>query len=103
MRAEFEASKVIYHAGSKGSWREILVRELLQNNVPGHLRTMHGGEIVAVSGEVSSECDIVLYDRGIPPFPGGDVGGGVPAECVYGVVDVKTYLSKPELLDAAKS
>lgn len=102
MRAEFEASEVINHSGSKGSWRESLVRELLQKNLPGHIRTMHGGEVVATNGEVSAECDIVLYDRSTPPFLGGDAGGVVPTECVYGVVEVKTYLSKAELFDACQ-
>lgn len=105
MRADSEASEIIKHAGTRGRRREKIVREFLQTYLPGHIRTSHGAEIVAASGKVkvSSECDIVLFDRSTPPFLGGDEGGVVPNECVYGAVEVKTSLSKPKLIEACEN
>ena len=34
MRAEFEASEVIRHAGTKGSWRERTVHDFLRTYLP---------------------------------------------------------------------
>ena len=102
MRAEFEASEVIKHAGTKGSWREETVRNFLRTYLPGHIRTAHGGEIVSASGKVSNECDILLFDRSTPPFLGSNDGAVLPNECVYGVVEVKTYLTKKQLIDGCE-
>ena len=57
---------------------------------------------MAVSGEVSNECDVLLFDRSTPPFLGDEDGILVPAECVYGVVEVKSYLSRRQLIDGCE-
>jgi hypothetical protein len=64
------------------------------------MRTSHGGEIVSVSGRVSNECDIIIFDQNTPPFLIAGEGAVVPNECTYGVVEVKTRLTKQELFNA---
>jgi hypothetical protein len=102
MRAEFEASEAIQHAGTKGSWREATVCDFLRAYLPSQIRVGHGGEIISTSGEVSNECDVILSDRSTPPFLGTDIGTVVPNECVYGVIEVKTSLTKRQLIDACE-
>jgi hypothetical protein len=102
LRAEFEATEVVQHGGTKGSWRENVVRTFLEAYLPGNLRIAHGGEIVSVSGRRSNECDIIIFDRNTPPFLVSADGAVVPCECTYGVVEVKTRLTKKELIDACE-
>ena len=102
LRAEFEATEIIQHGGTKGSWRENTVRSFLQAYLPGQMQTSHGGEIVSVSGRVSNECDIIIFDRSTPPFLVDADSAVVPNECTYGVVEVKTRLTKKELVDSCE-
>ncbi|MER6437466.1 DUF6602 domain-containing protein [Streptomyces sp. NPDC001185] len=100
MRADFEQSRNFSHNGEAGTSREALVRDFLASYLPSHVKTVHNAEIVTASGETSPQCDIVLADRGTPPFT--NLGGYriLPNECVYGVVEVKTKLDKDQLIDA---
>lgn len=100
MRADFEQSRNFSHNGEAGTSREALVREFLASYLPSHVETVHNAEIVTASGETSPQCDIVLADRGTPPFTTLNGYRILPNECVYGVVEVKTKLDKTQLVDA---
>ncbi|QDN98647.1 hypothetical protein FNV65_22410 [Streptomyces sp. S1A1-8] len=100
MRADFEQSRNFSHNGEAGTSREALVREFLASYLPSHVETIHNAEIITASGETSPQCDIVLADRGTPPFTTLNGYRILPNECVYGVVEVKTKLDKEQLLDA---
>ncbi len=100
MRADFEQSRNFSHNGEAGTSREALVREFLASYLPSHVETVHNAEIVTSAGETSPQCDIVLADRGTPPFTTLNGYRILPNECVYGVVEVKTKLDKEQLIDA---
>ncbi|MGW7606316.1 DUF6602 domain-containing protein [Streptomyces sp. NPDC054766] len=100
MHADFEQSRNFSHNGESGTSREALVREFLASYLPAHVETVHNAEIVTASGETSPQCDIVLTDRGTPPFTTLNGYRILPNECVYGVVEVKTKLDKAQLVDA---
>ncbi|MDX2694428.1 DUF6602 domain-containing protein [Streptomyces ipomoeae] len=102
MRADFRQSQLFQHRGEAGTNRELLVRDFLASQLPGHVKAIHSAEIITASGEVSPQCDIVITDRSTPPLT--DLQGYriVPNECVYGVVEVKTTLDREKLLDACE-
>ncbi|MFJ4185547.1 DUF6602 domain-containing protein [Kitasatospora sp. NPDC089509] len=102
MRADFEQSRNFNHNGEAGTSREALIREFLSGYLPSHVEAVHNAEIVASAGEVSPQCDVVLIDRGTPPFTTLNGYRIIPNECVYGVVEVKTKLDKAQLLDACE-
>ncbi len=82
LRAEFDKTQAITHAGAKGQTREAaVVSTFLERYTPGSVAVGHG-------------------DQSTPPFL--EQGGYriVPAECLYGVVEVKSFLDKKELKDA---
>lgn len=59
MLADFKASGVVKHRGSKGTVREAqLLSNYLHKYLPRTVRAEHGGEVVAVNGAVSRQCDI---------------------------------------------
>jgi hypothetical protein len=101
MLADFKASGVAKHRGSKGTVREAqLLSNYLHKYLPRSVRAEHSGEVVAVSGAVSGQCDILIVDPSIPAFWDEEDYRIVPAECVYGVIEVKSDLDATQLKDA---
>lgn len=102
MRADFEQSQNFQHNGEAGTSREVLIQEFLSGYLPAHVEALHNAEVIAANGDVSPQCDIVLIDRGTPPFTTLNGFRIIPNECVYGVVEVKTKLDGAQLVDACK-
>ncbi len=100
MRADFEQSQNFNHNGEAGTSREVLIQQFLSGYLPAHVEAVHNVEVIAANGDVSPQSDIVLIDRGTPPFTTLQGFRIVPNECVYGVVEVKTKLDGVQLLDA---
>jgi hypothetical protein len=101
MNADFAASGAALHRGSKGTVREAyLVDNYLRKYMPRSVVVEHSGEIVAADGQVSGQCDILILGPSTPPF--WDEGNYriVPVECLYGVIEVKSYLSTDELAES---
>ncbi len=101
MRADFEASAQIAHAGSKGTRRENILRGFLAE---GRLPSKYGlgaGEIVGRIRETSRQCDLIIYDKldGVTLLY-DEHTQVYPVDCVYGIVEVKSALSKAELVDS---
>jgi hypothetical protein len=101
MRADFEASAEIEHSGSKGTVREHYLQDFLRARLPGKYG-IGAGEIVGrTRNTTSQQCDCIVYDRlnGVALISEGNVQV-YPIDCVYGTIEVKSRLSKFELLDA---
>jgi hypothetical protein len=101
MRADFEASAQIAHAGSKGTVRENALRAFLAE---GRLPAKYGlgaGEVVGRVRDTSRQCDVVVYDKlnGVTLLY-DDWVQVYPIDCVYGIIEVKSALSKAAFLDA---
>ena len=93
-----KAAAEITHAGVKGRIREILVGDLFRPLLPADVG-VGTGQIITFDGNISTEQDIVIYDRRIlPPALFGEGGLGLfPIECVLATVEVKTTLTAAEL------
>src|SRR5690349_15038015 len=100
MRAEFEATKVLMHEGAKGAARERIVHSVIAPYLPGHLQVAGSAEIIAADGQRSGQCDIVVFDRSTPPLLDMENHRLIPSECVYLVIEVKSTLTKLQLVDA---
>ncbi|MFH8640901.1 DUF6602 domain-containing protein [Streptomyces goshikiensis] len=100
MRADFEQSQNFNHNGEAGTSREVLIQQFLSGYLPTHVEAVHNVEVIATNGDVSPQSDIVLIDRGTPPFTSLQGFRIIPNECVYGVVEVKTKLDRTQLTDA---
>ncbi|MCC9307393.1 hypothetical protein LN042_09815 [Kitasatospora sp. RB6PN24] len=102
MHADFEQSKAFKHHGGAGTSREALTHSFLAGYLPSHVEAIHDAEILAVTGDVSPQCDIVLIDRDTPPLTTLNGYRMIPNECVYGVVEVKTKLDGDQLRDSCE-
>ncbi|MBN3791860.1 DUF6602 domain-containing protein [Burkholderia sp. Ac-20353] len=101
MRNEFEMSAHFAHFGTRGTAREDTLREFLAK---GRLPAKYGlgsGEVVGHVRDVSRQCDIVIYDSmyGLS-LHYAENSQIYPIDCVYGVIEVKSGLSKTELIDS---
>jgi hypothetical protein len=91
------------HRLLKGELRELFVRDIL-----GSFLTIQfgigSGIIINQKGEQSNQTDIIIYDnRVLPPFIKEQHLGVYPAECVLATIEIKSYLTKSELLKAENS
>jgi hypothetical protein len=104
MKADFDhISDEIEHNLSKGKERErVLVQEFLKTYLP-HRFGLANGEIVSTDGQVSSECDVIIYDATTCPVLKEDGYQIIPVEAAYAVIEVKSNLTTNELLKSAKN
>lgn len=97
MRADFEDSAFVNHNASKGTVREGDLLEFLRKYLPDTVRAAGSSEIISADGQTSSQMDIVIYDPSAPPLFARSGYRILPAECVYGVIEVKSKLTAAEL------
>jgi hypothetical protein len=92
---------IVQHAGDRGGNREEILRTFLSQHLPSKYGVTKG-EVVTKSGVHSHAADVLIYDAiNCPVLYVGETRV-LPIEGVYGVIEVKSRLSKAELLDAAK-
>lgn len=99
--AASRAASLVTHAGLRGQLREILVRDLFRPLLPADLGIGHG-QIAATDGRLSTEQDVVLYDRRIlPPLTYEQVHGVFPVEAVLATIEIKSCVTASNLKDAS--
>lgn len=96
--AALDASRVAHHnAEAKGDAAEQLWLALLKRHLP-HRYQVDKGIVVDSKGSTSDFIDMIIYDRQYTPcIFNKDSNLYVPAESVYGVLEVKQDLSKGHL------
>lgn len=102
--SDFNISANINHTTSKGNYREKTLLNFLKN---GYLPEKYGvgsGEIVSSINQTSKQSDLIIFDKfnGIP-FLYSEETQIYPIESVYGIIEVKSKLTKPELIIALEN
>lgn len=96
--ADFTASKVLEHHGLKGDVREQALSVFLEKHLPEKFR-VGSGIVVNSDGEQSRQQDIIIYDAFNAPLLLNEENTKIiPVESVYGTIEVKSTLSKKELI-----
>lgn len=94
-----ETGKLI-HPGEFGSYREKTVKDFISFFIPERL-AIDQGFIINTSDEVSTQCDIVIYDsQSTPLVRSGKSQRFFPVETVCAVGEVKSTLSKTDFAKA---
>ncbi|WP_031362582.1 DUF6602 domain-containing protein [Caballeronia sordidicola] len=101
MRADFQITAQHGHMGTRGTAREDVLREFLSQ---GRLPPKYGlgaGEVVGRVRDVSRQCDVIVYDKidGLSLIY-SEHNQIFPIDSVYGIIEVKSRLSKSELIDS---
>lgn len=94
-----DAARLI-HPGEYGGFRESLVRDLLTKFLPESYGVSQGF-IISPEGDVSNQCDIVVYSRLYAPvIQSPEQQRFFPVESVVAVGEVKSTLSRAKLQEA---
>lgn len=99
--AQFHRAGFITHSGDKGENREQILRDFLTQHLPSKYGITNG-QIITKEGKQSHSADIIIYDKLHCPILYAEHTAILPIEGVYGIIEVKSDLSKPEFLDAAR-
>lgn len=89
-----ENGKLI-HPGEFGMYREKIISELLKPFLPSKLG-IGTGFIITSKNNISTQCDIIIYDRENTPVIENGEQRFFPVESVVCVIEVKSKLSKSE-------
>ncbi len=101
---DFEISAQIHHNGNIGEFRENALREFLEvGRLPKRLG-IGNGEIVGHISNVSRQSDLIIFDQldNIPLLYDSQVQV-YPIDCVYGVVEVKSHMTKVKLIEGLEN
>lgn len=90
------------HDGEYGTYREAVTRDFIRYFVPERFG-IGTGFIFNRKGDVSTQCDIVIYDKALTPLiEAGDRQRFFPVESVCAVGEVKSTLDKARLSEALR-
>lgn len=87
------------HSGEFGGYRERIVADLIQPFLPSRL-DIGTGFIICHNDKISTQCDIIIYDKECTPFIDNYGQRFFPVECVVGVIEVKSCLTKSSFKEA---
>ena len=104
MQIDFEGiTSKIQHNGEKGTARENILEEYLKSYIPEKY-SFSKGTIVDCKDVQSRQVDIIIHAKFLTPYlVDMDNTKIVPIESVYGVVEVKSTLTKEELRKCVKN
>lgn len=95
----FIQDDALIHPGEYGMYRERCLKELLKNIIPTEYN-IGDGFIINVDGNVSTQCDILIYNPNIIPITDDDIARFYPAEGIASIIEVKSTLNKSDLSNA---
>lgn len=95
-----EETQKLIHSGEFGTYREKIVKDFLKFFIPQKLE-IGNGFIISSTDEVSTQCDIIVFDSTITPLiQSNELQTFYPVETVVGVGEIKSIMSKIDLKNA---
>ena len=96
----FDSKNKTFHAAEFGRYRENVTADFLKAFIPGYVG-ISSGFIVSPTNKISTQCDIVIYDKELTPLIQDDNHNQFfPTDSIKGIGEVKSNLSKGALLEA---
>lgn len=93
-------SKKLIHPGEFGTYREAIARRFLKSFCPAYI-DVDQGFLINTNDEVSTQCDIIAYDRRYTPMiKSKELQRFFPVETVAAIGEVKSTLSFTEFKTA---
>lgn len=86
------------HKGETGRLIETALSRLMEKTVPENFGVTTGFTMDRF-GEMSNQCDILVYEKASTPFIFRGAISVIPIECLVVAVEVKTRINKKELKD----
>ncbi len=89
----------LIHPGEFGMYREKIIRDFLTPFLPTRL-AIGSGFVITAANRISTQCDIIIYDKDHTPVIENGEQRFFPVECVVGVIEVKSKLTKSKLKES---
>ncbi len=102
MKNDFEKSEQFNHNGNLGNNRENILKKFLEEKLPPKFG-IGKGEIASPYFGHSKQCDVIIYDREKSPLLFQNEDNIFLIEGVYGIIEVKSKLSKEKLLEGLEN
>ena len=101
---DFEISSQINNDGIIGGYRENALAQFLEQ---GRLPNRYGvgtGEIISSTNHVSKQSDLIIFDQldNVPLLYDSKVQV-YPIDCIYGIIEIKSQLSKQKLIEGLEN
>ncbi len=95
-----EKNKLI-HPGEYGKYREESCKELLRLLL-GTEVSVSDGFVITSENQISTQCDIVVYNSNVSPFIADGIAKMFPAEEVRMIGEIKSTMSRQDFIDALR-
>ena len=95
----FTRDKKLFHPLEYGMYKERCIKELL-SFVSSKSVGISDGFLITSKNSVSTQCDIVMYDKDTIPLIDNGIAHFYPVEIVKGIGEVKSTLNKVEFTKA---
>lgn len=89
----------IIHPGEFGSYRERIITELIKGFIPEKY-DVGTGFIITSQNDISTQCDIIIFDKENTPVIENNNQRFFPIESVAGVIEVKSVMTKQALKES---
>jgi len=97
----FKRDDRLIHPGEYGEYRERCLRHLLADGL-GKGYSIGEGFIYNKNGEISTQCDVIIYNSYADGITSDEIANFYPVEEVFAVGEVKSTLTKEELKAALR-
>lgn len=102
LEAEYNKSKNLNHKGTKGTYRERILDDVLKQFLPKRYG-IASGESFDCQGNRSKQLDIAIYDELFSfALPYGELKL-IPFESMYGCIEVKSKLDKKAMFESLEN
>lgn len=95
-----EKNKLI-HPGEYGKYREEVCKELLRLLL-GKEVSVSDGFVITSGDQISTQCDIIVYNSNVSPFIADGIAKMFPAEEVRMIGEIKSTLSRQDFIGALR-
>lgn len=91
-------SGTLFHSGEYGSYRETLIKDWLRLYIPERFG-ISSGFIITGTNKVSTQCDIIIYDKRVTPTIDNNGQRFFPIETVVSVGEIKSDIQSASELN----
>ena len=91
----------LIHPGEFGTYRERVFKSLIKKYIPARY-DVGTGFIITSKGNVSTQCDLIIFDKENTPILENEEQRFFPVESVVGVIEVKSNITKKEFTEALR-
>lgn len=97
-----DKQNILIHPGEYGMYREKCFRELLQSFLTRDCSISDGFIFSSCGDHISTQCDLLVKNAFSAPLTDSGIAKFHPAEDVYGVVEMKSNLTKAAFSDSLR-